>query len=160
MVVLNGPSSAGKTTLAMALREARSPRAAVVSVDQFFACVAPQHPDNWRLFAALTEATFAAAASFAKSGFDVVVDTVFERADCLVMATSALAGLRYHLVGVTCALEVLEARERLRGDRRPGQARDQHVRVLENAPHELTLDTGVLSVADSVVRVVALLANE
>jgi chloramphenicol 3-O phosphotransferase len=63
----------------------------------------------------------------------------------------------YHLVAVTCSLEVLESRERARGDRRPGQARAQLPRVLQSASYALTLDTAVLSVADCVERVLAIL---
>jgi chloramphenicol 3-O phosphotransferase len=109
------------------------------------------------LFATLTEATFSAAVAMANGGFDVLVDTFFERADCLTTARRVLAGHTYHLVAVTCPLEVLEARERARGDRRPGLARDHNYRVLLNAGDALLLDTGRLSVEGCVDRVAALL---
>ena len=85
----------------------------------------PGFPNNWRLFATLTEVTFAAAAAWANGGFDVLVDTVFERADCLDLARAVFAGHTWHMVAVTCAVEILEARERARGDRRRGQAAGQ-----------------------------------
>jgi chloramphenicol 3-O phosphotransferase len=129
-----------------------------VSLDQFFPCVAPSHPNNWHLFATLTQAALATTASLVKGGFDVVLDTVFERADCFAMTKSALAGHDVSFVAVTCALDVLETRERSRGDRRPGQARDQFERVIQNASgYDLILDTGALSLDACVERVSELL---
>ena len=158
IIVLNGPSSAGKTTLARAVRDARAPNAAAVSIDDLMPFVSRERKLDWHLFAALTAATFAAAGALARSGLDVLVDTVFERPDCLTLATAAFAGLDYRLVGVTCAVEVLEAREKSRGDRRLGQAREQHGRVLNDLPFDLVLDTSVLSIPECVERIVALLS--
>lgn len=146
----------GKTTLAMAVRDARAPNAAAVSIDQFYPCVASAYPNGWHLFATLTEITFATAAAFARAGLDVVVDTVFERPACLETARSVLAGHRYYLIALTCSMEVLEDRERNRGNRRPGHARGQFDRVLQNARYDLTLDTGILPVKECVDRLMAL----
>jgi chloramphenicol 3-O phosphotransferase len=159
ILVLNGPSSAGKTTIAHAVRDASVPRVVAVSLDSFFACIAPTQPREWRVYAALTAATFAAAAAWASAGFDVVVDTVFERPECMDIARAALVGHMVHLVAVTCAVELLDAREQARGDRRIGQARGQHARVLGDFTYVLTLDTGALSVEECVERVTALLAS-
>jgi chloramphenicol 3-O phosphotransferase len=158
VIVLNGPSSAGKTTLARAVRDACAPRVAAVSLDQFFPCVARSHPNDWHLFAALTTAAFATAASLANGGWDVLLDTVFERADCVALMRSALAAHDVALVAVTCPLDILEARERSRGDRRPGQARDQFDRVIQNVGgYDLVLDTGALSLDACVERISGLL---
>jgi chloramphenicol 3-O-phosphotransferase len=70
-----------------------------------------------------------------------------------------LAGHTHHLVAVTCALDLLEAREQARNDRRSGQARGQYDRVLENGSHDLFLDTGILSVDECVERILALMAR-
>ncbi len=159
VIVLNGPSSAGKTTLADAVREGAPATTAVVSIDQLFASFAPSRARDWPLFAALTDATFAAAASLARAGFDVVVDTVFERAECVELARSRLGGLRFSFVAVRCALDVLEAREAARANRPAGQARGQHERVLHNVRYDLVVDTGVTPVADCVARVRALVTR-
>jgi len=157
VVVLNGPSSAGKTTLAHAVRQTVPATTLVVSIDQLMPSVAPTQPRGWALFAALTEATFAAAAAFADAGYDVVVDTVFERAECLATAKAMLARHEHALVAVTCAIDVLEARERQRGDRRLGQARGQVDRVLHDVRYDLVVDTSVSSLDECTERVAALL---
>src|SRR5262249_19909591 len=116
IVVLNGPSSAGKTTIALAVRDRLAPSSAVVSLDHFFPCVHPAHPKTWRVFSTLAHATFATAVSLASGGLSVVVDTVFERPESLQTARQMLAHRPYFLVAITCPVEILESRERARGD--------------------------------------------
>jgi chloramphenicol 3-O-phosphotransferase len=57
VVVLNGPSSAGKTTLAGAVRELAPATTMTVSIDQLMRCIAPTAPPTWAMYAALTDAT-------------------------------------------------------------------------------------------------------
>jgi chloramphenicol 3-O phosphotransferase len=141
IVVLNGPSSAGKSTLAEAVRELRGPRAVVVPIDRFYAMVHTGHPNDWAMYAALTGATFGAAAGFARAGFDVIVDIVFERRDCFEIAERVLAGFDPLYVAITASVEELERREQVRGDRPVGLARRQYAQVLHDVPYALALDT-------------------
>jgi chloramphenicol 3-O-phosphotransferase len=160
VVVLNGPSSAGKTTLAQAVRDALAPRAACVSIDQLYPCISTEHPNDWRQVRALTDATFAAAAALARGGFDVVVDTVFDRIDCVDIAKAALADFPRHFVAVTCPLDLLERREQARRDRPIGLARSQIDRVFHDVSYDLKLDTSVLTVEQSVDHVMTLLRED
>ena len=153
IVVLNGPSSAGKTTLARTVRDKLGANAVALAVDDFFGFVHRDASRGWQLFDALTAAMFASASTFATRGFDVIVDTVFERRESL--ATAIAHGAR--LVAVTCPLDVLEQRERDRGDRTIGQARAQHEYVFQRATYELTLDTAKQSVEECADRVIAIL---
>jgi len=146
VVILNGPSSAGKSTLAKAVREHLGATCMAVSIDRLFAFAHPAHPVNWRLFATLTDATFAVAVTAATAGFDVLVDTVFERRDCLESARRAFASTPHFYVAVTCPIDELEARERARGNRPSGLARRQHGEVLHDAPYALELDTATQTV--------------
>lgn len=112
-----------------------------VFVDRLFAFANPDHPLDWTLYAALTDATFASAAALARANYDVVVDTVFERYACYETSVRALEGLRHHYVAVTCNLDELERREAARGNRPPGLARRQRDSVLFDVSYALTLDT-------------------
>ncbi len=141
--VLNGPSSAGKTTLARALQDHIGVSCVVLSIDHFYDCVHPDAPNNWLQFSALTEAVLAGAVSFANRGFDVVVDTVFERVESLIATQTALTNLPHSLVAVTCPIEVLETREQVRGNRSVGLARGQYRRVFQGAVYALTIDTAL-----------------
>ena len=154
--VLNGPSSAGKTTLAKALQDTIGASCVVVSIDHFYECLHKDAPNNWLLFSTLTDAILATAVAFASQSFDVVIDTVFEREESLLATQRTLLGLPHSLIAVTCDLEVLEERERERGNRRLGLARDQHDRVLQHATYDLQIDTGI----DSVKRCVELVLGQ
>lgn len=157
ILVLNGPSSAGKTTLARAVQARLGVSAAAVSLDQFFGFMHPKAKINWAVFAALSDAAFATAAALANGGFHVVVDTVFERAESAEAAKLALMAHAHHFIAVTCELAELEAREARRGDRRIGQARDQYTRVLHEVDYALRVDTSRLSVDECVTQIVGLL---
>jgi len=87
------------------------------------------------------------------------VDTVFERPESLAGAKRALAAHQHRLVGVSCSLDILEERERARGDRRIGQARGQFERVMQKAPYDLLLDTGTLSVESCVEQIIELMGG-
>ena len=127
-----------------------------VSIDRLFAFAHPAHPLNWRLFATLTDATFAIAMTAANAGFDVVVDTVFERRDCFDSARRALASTRHFYVAVTCSVNELEEREKARGNRPLGLAQRQHAAVFYDVPYALELDTGGTTVEACVDQIVGL----
>ena len=55
--------------------------------------------------------------------------------------TALLAPFQLYRVGVFAPLEVLEARERERGDRLPGLARWQFHRVHQGVTYDLEIDT-------------------
>ena len=158
IVVLNGPSSAGKTTLADAVRARVGPTIATVSIDRLFPFIHEALPTSWHVFATLTDAAFRCAAAIADGGFDVVVDTVFERDACVDIMRRAIGDRAYFLVAVTAPPSVLATREQERGDRRVGQAREQYERgVLHGAQYDLHLDTHAHSVDTCVDRITALL---
>ena len=142
IVVLNGPSSAGKTTVGAALQGLLGPECVHLPIDLFFQSVSKGRKNNWQLFELLTEVLFEAARAYAVRGADVVVDTVFERQDCVVHCRRILEGMPLFLVGLTCDVSILEARETIRGDRRPGQAAGQATRVHGFCDYDLSLDTG------------------
>ena len=104
----------------------------------------------------MSDATFAIAATAANGGFDVVVDTVFERRDCFDSANRAFASMPHFYVAVTCPVDELEKREQARGDRPPGLARRQHAAVFHDVPCALVLDTGSTTVEACVEQLVRL----
>jgi chloramphenicol 3-O phosphotransferase len=56
-------------------------------------------------------------------------------------------------VGVTAPLEILEQREKERGDRFHGGARDQYFKVHENVTYDLEIDTNAFSIEESIARI-------
>jgi len=140
------------------VRDCRGPGCAVVSIDQFYASIHPKQENNWSLFYSLTEVMFASVAAFAGQGFDVVVDTVFERSECIEAGLRALTDVHVSFVGLTCPVDVLEGRERARENRPIGLARDQSGRIHDGCVYDLMLDTSILSVEECAGRILNLLA--
>lgn len=151
IIFLNGASSSGKSTLAKGLQAVMDEPFLHVSSDQFVATgMLPQRRDDggpfdwWqqvrpRFFAAFHRCLPA----FAIAGNDLIVEHVVEfrswRADLAVL----LADMDVFLVGVHCAPDELDRRERTRGDRRIGEGR-AHVElngIHTFGPYDFEIDT-------------------
>ncbi|GAA2076470.1 hypothetical protein GCM10009780_11200 [Actinomadura alba] len=164
MILLNGASSSGKSTLAKALQRTLGEPFLHVSSDQFVATgMLPDRreesgPFNWwsqmrpRFFAGFHRCLPA----LAEAGNDLIVEHVIEFPAWRDELARLLAHLDVFLVGVHCDLDELDRRERARGDRRMGEGRSH---VEENlmhtfGPYDLEVDTtaGVsATLADSVL---------
>jgi chloramphenicol 3-O phosphotransferase len=131
IIVLNGTSSSGKTSIVKALREIRDRPAFYVGVDHFNA----MRPGWSRGDEAVPEglamnsALHHAVAVLAKSGWDVILEHVRVNPVYLKDCVNRLVDFQVLFVGVRCPVEVLERRERERGDRKIGIAREQCDRV-------------------------------
>lgn len=154
IVVISGPSSSGKTTVARATAARLGPTAAVVSVDDLYPLVHRDVPDR---FAVLTDAVFAVAASLCERGLVALVDTVFDPPELLDRARTRLDAHPVCWVTLDCSLDVLQARERSRGNRRIGLAAAQNAR----APiANLHLDTSRLSIDECADRILGLMSAQ
>jgi chloramphenicol 3-O phosphotransferase len=183
-IVLNGTSSAGKSSIALALQQRWPGPLQVSGLDTFLRCqsaaffglgndVAPGF--SWLPAAigdgfgyrialgpaghALTRAAAAFWRSTAELGLDQVIDDVWitrEQADQL---PRALVDSRVLWVGVHCPLVVLERRERERGDRRRGTARGQFDLVHGWRPYDLELDTSTMSPEECAEQIMAALGG-
>ena len=123
VLVLNGTSSAGKTSLAKAL-QAVLPEAYLHVQLNAFRDMEP--PGYWKdldpatselRIEALCRAMHAAVAAHARHGQHVIFDTVLDRASVARYFEEDLRPLAPLLIGVTCAVDELERREQARGDR-------------------------------------------
>lgn len=177
VVVLNGASSTGKTTLARAFRDRRAEAGEcwlLVGIDDFF----DRLPFQWMAAAGfrgpwsddgvtlvdscagvtvhvgdLGRRLFAAyrrtALTWARSGFHVLVDDVtFDEAAGRDW-DEVLREVAHLRVAVRCAPEVAAARESVRGDRLPGISRGTR-RAHEHGVHHGVLDTTDTTVEDLV----------
>jgi chloramphenicol 3-O phosphotransferase len=161
IIVLNGASSAGKSTLAAAL-QARLPLPFWHwSIDHLRAAkVLPWSRIDGGEFPwpGLRESFFdgfhRSIAAFAAAGNPLIVEHIVEREAWLRRLVGLLAGHDVFFVGVHCPLEELERRERLRGDRRLGEARADFAVTHGFGPydHECAVTGDVGAVADAVVR--------
>jgi chloramphenicol 3-O phosphotransferase len=84
-----------------------------------------------------------AVAAMAAAGNDLIVDDVMLGRGEADDYRALLAGQEVRFVGLFAPLDVLEARERARGDRLIGLARWQFDRVHAGVAYDLRLDTAV-----------------
>lgn len=166
IVILNGVGSAGKSSIAKALQEITETPFLHVSMDVFCEMLPPgyfDHPDGFRFIsgeevgrpsvaietgpvgARLMDGMRHAIAALAARGNDLIVDDVM-LADEPSEYCRLLAPYQVYWVGILASLEVLEARERSRGDRLIGLARWQFNRVHAGRRYDLEIDTDRLSV--------------
>ena len=150
IIVLNGVSSAGKSTLARAVQGALPVPWLVLGVDDLVAA-APAGMVEIGLagevlvgagFAALDHAWACGVAAMAKAGVGVILDVVLLDGGVAQRRLQASLGeARVFWVGVKCDAEIAEARELARGDRVVGMARRQMAMVHAGIAYDVEVDT-------------------
>lgn len=157
IVVINGGSSSGKSTIARALQDMMSTPWLVLSVDDLVDALPRRVIDFGDDGSVLLTDEFRAAeqawnrglAAIAAAGIGVIVDDVFlGGAASQDRLRAAFASLRVLWVGARCAPEVAEQRESMRGDRPAGMARSQAEVVHTGVAYDLEVDTERLSPID------------
>ncbi|SDS74125.1 chloramphenicol 3-O phosphotransferase [Streptomyces sp. TLI_053] len=172
VIVLNGGSSSGKTTLARALQELLPGAWLAFGVDILVDALPARLRDGADGIAVETETvtvgdTFRlldtawahGIAAMARAGARVVVDDVFLGGPASQQRwRDALDGLDVLWVGVHCAPEVAAAREAARGDRAEGMAAAQALAVHGGIDYDLTVDTGTHPIAWCAAQVASVVA--
>jgi chloramphenicol 3-O phosphotransferase len=166
VVLLNGVSSVGKGSVAKALQRIASRPMLHVQMDAFLEMMPPGafgDPAGYTfetselggkpvtaitsgpILALAMKSMRAAAAAMADAGADLVVDEVIWDPADLADYRRRLAAHAFHAVGLFAPLDVVERREKARGDRTLGLARWQHDKVHAGMAYDLELDTSVAS---------------
>ena len=180
IILLNGCSSAGKTTLAQAIQEASPQPVQCFALDHF----RDGMPGKYRGMNSVpgepgarglnviprdgrTELRFGdvgiavlrgmrrAIAAFAGAGIDVVVDDLLLEPDFLLDYLEAFAGLNVVFVGVRCDLATVNLREGSRPGRFPGTAAAHYLRVHEGCEYDVEVDTTACSPREGARQVIA-----
>ncbi len=130
IIIINGPSSSGKTTLALAVQQEIDLPFIRFSFDLFLdhqALPLAQMRSGKFAWQDMRPAVFRglhhSLAALALSGNNVIFDHIIETRAWLAELLALLSGLDVFFVGVHCSLAELERREMARGDRHPGEAR-------------------------------------
>lgn len=164
VVVLNGGSSAGKTTLGRKLQDVLEGSWVLVSIDVLIWIMPPRlirNPDGLAVtngvitrgdeFMRIYAAFRASVAAMAHDGLDVIVD------DAMVGAAldqrrwnQSLSGVDVCWIGVHCSPDAAAAREAQRGDRPPGIARRYALAVHEGVHYDVEVDSDALDLAHAV----------
>lgn len=152
IILLNGVSSSGKTTLAKEFVK-QMPDYFALSIDDFDYIIEKMEDRKLgHLIPIATERYFhQTVAMFSDSGVNLVVDQVWHDVSTMEDCMAVLRDYPVLFVGVHCPIAALEEREKTRGDRRIGQAEAQLVFVHQQQEnYDLEVNTFENSIDDCV----------
>jgi chloramphenicol 3-O phosphotransferase len=130
IIVLNGSSSSGKSSIARELQKAVNEPLVHLSMDTFYSFIEQRFHDDFSITnSIMMPSLYRCASVFAEQGARVVLDLVLFEPKWFIDCKQELSGFRTAWVGLHCSIEELERRERKRGDRMPGFARSTVKRV-------------------------------
>lgn len=182
LIILNGGSSAGKTSLGRALQDIMLPTYLLLGIDAFWFSLPPQQLDldrvepdyySWETtvengleYFRITPGPildramlgrYLAIEQFLKLGFNVVADDVIWKREWLLEALRIFAPYRVFMVGVFVSDEEGARREMQRGDRHPGWDRGSARYAHHDAIYDLRIDTTFEAPAEAAQEVKAAL---
>lgn len=148
VILLNGPSSAGKSTLAQTMQRLMKEDAMIFSMDDYLAMSGGRHENALDAVREtglpFIESFHAAIAEAARKGALVIVDHVIGESRHWVQdLLNRLSDIPCTLVKVDCRQNTLLERERNRTDRTPdtAHAKRQHGSIHRHFPHDFSIDT-------------------
>ena len=161
ILLLNGPSSAGKTTLSWELQTNALEYWYWLPLDHFFDAVPSQlwEKDESEGFRMAYELHHECVKLVSDRGKNVIVDTVICEKDALASFEKKLAGYPVFMVKVTCPVEELNRRELARGDRDLGLAAGQADTMVPQKSYDLIVDTHAQTTVECAGRIAEMLAS-
>jgi chloramphenicol 3-O phosphotransferase len=150
IILLNGISSAGKTSISKVLQQTMNEPYLQVSIDAFEDMLPDRYQEAgafaWEeLFPKLLAGFHRSIAALAGAGANLIVDHVMVYregwASTLADCVAVLEPFAVYLIGVRCSLEEAMRREQARGDRFVGTAERQYPRVHRHKLYDLEVDT-------------------
>ena len=148
VILLNGPSSSGKSTLARALQkliiEKRAEKYEVVSIDDFLKMSPTEtiyEEDVFKISGDLCKR----ANEILVTGDGVIMDHVITSERIFEHLKEDLSSCCVQMVRVSCPLQLLRTRERARGDRSPGSAEASAEYLFPKDGYDLLVDTAMMS---------------
>lgn len=189
IILLNGSSSAGKTTIATMLQQLSVEPYQHIALDQFRDGMPPQYrgfnspkgttgasglnivPENLneQLVTSIQFGEFGkqvlkgmrrSVVAFADLGINVIVDDLMIEREFFEDYATLFKQYEFLCVAVRCPLKEVEQRENLRPGRFPGTATWLFERVHENMIYDLQVDTSINSPRDCAERILKAFANK
>jgi chloramphenicol 3-O phosphotransferase len=171
VIVLNGGSSSGKSSIAACLQAQLDGTWLALGVDDLIRALSHGPLDTSAggtfeitpegavvvgdAFRAAELAWYEGLAAMARTGTGLIVDEVFLGGGVSQdRLRAAFLGLSVLWVGVRCDAAVAEARELQRGDRNIGMARDQAERVHQGVRYDVVVDTDDVPPSESATSLV------
>ena len=167
IIILNGVSSSGKTTLAKTLQGRLSHPYFHMDVDTF-CLMSPEkfNVDNYSVQHNFVSNMFHAVKLFSDLGFNLVVPCVFledsgaggsDKFNFLDKCVNLLHSYPVLFVHVKCPVEELRRREKERGDREIGGAENMLSELIPQNIYDITVDTHNHSIEECADKIIELL---
>jgi chloramphenicol 3-O phosphotransferase len=148
IILVNGASSSGKSTLCAGLQASLDAPFWHYSIDHIrTAGVLPWRRIDAGEFSwpdmrpAFFEGFHRCLPALAAAGNNLIVEHIVETAAWMSRLVQLLATIDVFFVGLHCPLAELERRERQRGDRRDGEARQDHAIVHSFGTYDMEIDS-------------------
>ena len=154
VILLNGPSSSGKSTLAAALKELirdkSTERYDVVSIDDFLQMTSSETIYEDDVFN-ISDHLCKRALEVLETGAGVIIDHVITSERIYTNLRENLDSFGILKVRVSCSLPLLRIRERERGDRSPGSAEASEKYLFPKEGYDVVVDSGKKSPAANAI---------
>ncbi len=151
IILLNGPSSSGKSTLSKALQglieEKTNEKYAIISIDDFIKIAEDEtiyEDDVFEISGDMCDGALDAL----KTSSGVIIDHVITSERIFAQLTEMLGSYPIRTVHVSCPLEVLLQREYARKNRCLGSAEASYTYLFPKDKYDLVVDTSVMTPED------------
>lgn len=172
VIILNGPSAVGKSSIMRAFQEKHNAPWLGIGIDNFFVGVLPpkfyleDKPEHravmhgvatedagGKLFTLrigaqgqkVIKGMHRAIAAYARAGNNVIVDYIMYDPAWLKDLQSSLSGIPVITIGVTASLSTIERREKMRGTSPEGHARSIYESVHQGWNYDMQIDTDAMT---------------
>lgn len=156
VILLNGPSSSGKSTLSKALRELILKNSAqncgIISIDDYLNTSPDRTIYEDDVFE-ISEDMYRSALDILEKGSCVIIDHVITSRRIYELLINTFSSYRIKTVRVFCSPEILRKRETERKDRCPGSADASERYLFPKEGYDLVIDTGIYSPTESAARI-------
>ena len=162
LILLNGPSSAGKSTIAKELKQRLEQYGAdpvIISIDDYMKIGTDEEIWEDDVFEVMPDMCRDITPAL-KQGKWVIVDHVITSERICEALLEAAEGFSTVKVLVTCSLEILRKREKERGNRFAGSAETSLQYLYPKDGYDLRIDSGETPPAGSAEKIMEFLRND
>ncbi len=159
VIILNGTSSAGKSSIAQKLLDKLKEPYFIFGVDRFLEPSMPIRlnmdiPEDLEIIDRSLSGFNKALGCYAQEIDFMIVDHVLQKPQRIIELAEALQYSEVYFVGVTAPLEIIEAREKLRNDRQLGTARSQYEQF-RKYQYDILIDTSKCTAEEAADKIIA-----
>lgn len=163
VILLNGPSSSGKSTLSIALQKSleyeTSKKYGIVSIDDFLDMTIDEAIYEEDVFE-ISKKLCRTAVDMATSQKNIIIDHVITSKRIFKQLIKTLEFCDVYLIRVTCPLHELIRREKLRKNRCLGSAEASFQYLFPQETYDLTIDTFKTSIEECTSQIIKVMQNE